>query len=112
MPHVLTRTSSVSATCCQPGFTTMFERVKIANVIKVIGMQIFSASYIVFRKDAFAMRAQSLAATSQARLLLGTCQRRLGQHLVHILLAFAGNRQGDVAAGPALHQRHGPGAEP
>ena len=59
------------ATCCQPGFTTMFERVKIANVIKVIGMQIFSASYIVFRKDAFAMRAQSLAATSQARLLLG-----------------------------------------
>src|SRR5207248_8868903 len=71
MPHVLTRTSSVPATCCQPGFTTMFERVKIANVIKVIGMQIFSASYIVFRKDAFAMRAQSLAATSQARLLLG-----------------------------------------
>lgn len=61
----------MSATCCQPGFTTMFERVKIANVIKVIGMQIFSASYIVFRKDAFAMRAQSLAATSQARLLLG-----------------------------------------
>jgi hypothetical protein len=37
------------------------------------------------------------------RRLLGLIDRelnQLGQHLVHILLAFAGNREGDVATGP------------
>src|SRR6266511_5763705 len=61
MPHVLTSTSSVSTICGQPGFTTMFERVKIANVIIVIGRQIFSASYMVLRKDALAIRAETAA---------------------------------------------------
>ena len=36
----------------------MFERVKIAKVISVIGRQIFSASHIVRMKDASAMRAE------------------------------------------------------
>src|SRR5262245_6875747 len=61
MPHVLTSTRVVSTICSQPGFTTMFERVKIANVISVIGAQIFSASYMVRRNDAFAIRADTAA---------------------------------------------------
>ena len=44
------RTRMVSTTCIQPGFTTMFGRVKIANVISVIGAQIFSASYMVLQE--------------------------------------------------------------
>ena len=39
----------------------LFERVKIANVISVIGRQIFSASHIVFMNDASAMRAETAA---------------------------------------------------
>ena len=61
MPSVLISTSIVSAICSQPGFTTMLERVKIANVIMVIGAQIFSASYMVRRNDALAMRADTAA---------------------------------------------------
>ena len=61
MPSVLTSTSIMSAICSQPGFTTMFGRVKIANVISVIGAQILSASYMVLRKDALAIRAETAA---------------------------------------------------
>src|SRR5262245_23975358 len=61
MPQVLISTRVVSAICSQPGFTTMFERVKIANVISVIGRQIFNASYMVFRNEALAMRAETAA---------------------------------------------------
>src|SRR5262245_46410721 len=61
MPQVLTSTSSVSAICVQPVVTTMLGRVKIANVISVIGAQILSASYIVRRKLALAMRAETAA---------------------------------------------------
>src|SRR6187402_3488026 len=61
MPQVEIRTSMVSAICHQPGFTTMLGRVKIANVISVIGRQIFSASHIVRRNDALAMRAETAA---------------------------------------------------
>ena len=39
----------------------MLERVKIAKVISVIGAQIFSASYMVLRKDALAIRADTAA---------------------------------------------------
>src|SRR5215475_5685897 len=61
MPQVLISTSSVSAICIQPGFTTMLERVKIANVISVIGAQILSASYMVRRNEALAIRADTAA---------------------------------------------------
>src|SRR5262245_2094601 len=61
MPHVLTSTSSVSAICAHPVVTTMFGRVKIAKVIIVIGAQILSASYMVLRNDALAMRADPAA---------------------------------------------------
>ena len=39
----------------------MLERVKIANVISVIGRQIFNASHIVFMNDASAIRADIAA---------------------------------------------------
>src|ERR687896_423805 len=61
MPQVEIRTSIVSAICSQPGFTTMLGRVKIANVINVIGRQIFSASHMVRKNDALAMRAETAA---------------------------------------------------
>src|ERR1044072_2147568 len=61
MPSVLINTKVVSAICSHPGFTTMFGRVKIANVNMVIGAQIFSASYMVRRNDALAMRADTAA---------------------------------------------------
>src|SRR5215207_4224727 len=61
MPSVEISTRMVSPICGQPGFTTMLERVKIANVIKVIGAQIFSASYMVRRNEALAMRAETAA---------------------------------------------------
>ena len=60
-PQVPISTSSVSAICGQPVVTTMSERVKIANVISVIGTQIFSASYIVRMNEASAMRAETAA---------------------------------------------------
>ncbi len=60
-PQVPISTSSVSTSCGQPVVTTMFERVKIAKVISVIGRQIFSASHIVRMKDASAMRAETAA---------------------------------------------------
>src|SRR6266545_3037774 len=61
MPQVLIATSSVATICGQPGFTTISERTKIANVIIVIGMQILSASYMVRRKEALAIRAETAA---------------------------------------------------
>src|SRR5262249_42755535 len=61
MPQVLMSTKIVSTICIQPGSTTMFGRVKIANVMSVIGAQIFSASYMVLRNDALAMRAETAA---------------------------------------------------
>ena len=60
-PLVPTNTSSVAPTCDQPGFTTMSERVKMANVISVMGAQILSASYMVRMNEASAMRAETAA---------------------------------------------------
>src|SRR5262245_61700687 len=61
MPTVLMRTRVESATCIQPGFTTILKRVKIANVISVIGAQILRASYMVRRNEALAIRAETAA---------------------------------------------------
>ena len=61
MPSVLTRTSSVSATCSHPVVVTMLERVKIANVISVIGAQILSASNMVRMNETLAIRAETAA---------------------------------------------------
>src|SRR5687767_13674739 len=54
-------TIMVSRTCNQPGLMTMLDRVKIANVISVMGRQIFSASHMVRMKDASAIRAETAA---------------------------------------------------
>src|SRR4029453_3104058 len=61
IPSVLTRTSSVSAICNHPVVVTMLERVKIANVMRVMGAQIFSASNMVFMNDTLAIRAETAA---------------------------------------------------
>ena len=58
VPVVTTRTSPI---CPQPGFTTRSERLKSANVMSVIGRQIFSATYMVCMNDVFAMRADTAA---------------------------------------------------
>jgi hypothetical protein len=63
MPQVAMITSTVAATCGQPVVVTISERVKTANVISVIGMQIFSASHIVRMNEASAMR-DAIAAVS------------------------------------------------
>src|SRR5262245_31838072 len=60
-PTVLTSTNRVSATISQPGFTTMLVRVKMANVMSVIGAQILSASYMVRMNETLAMRAETAA---------------------------------------------------
>src|SRR5690242_12925772 len=60
-PEVPTNTSSVSHTCGQPGSVTISERVKIANVIRVMGAQILRASYMVRMNEASAMRAETAA---------------------------------------------------
>src|SRR5262245_2829217 len=64
MPSVLASTSSVSATISQPGFTTMLERGKMANVMRVIGAQIFSASNIVRMNETLAIRGDSAAVSA------------------------------------------------
>jgi hypothetical protein len=46
----------VASTCAQPGLITISERAKIAKVMKVMGAQILSASYMVRRNDALVMR--------------------------------------------------------
>ena len=61
MPQVPITTMIVSAICNQPGLMTMLERVKIANVISVMGRQILSASHIVRMNDASAIRADTAA---------------------------------------------------
>src|SRR5262245_56667467 len=61
MPSVLASTSSVSATANHPVVVTMLERGKIANVMRVIGAQILSASNIVRMNDTLAMRAETAA---------------------------------------------------
>ena len=58
VPLVTTKTSMIWP---QPGFSTRSERVKIANVIRVIGAQILSASYMVRMNDVFAIRAETAA---------------------------------------------------
>src|SRR5215470_16251822 len=60
-PDVAISTSTVATTCAQPGLITISERAKIAKVMKVIGAQILSASYMVRRNDALAMRADTAA---------------------------------------------------
>src|SRR5688500_2454337 len=60
-PHVPINTRIVSAICGQPVVTTMLERVKIANVMSVIGRQIFNASHIVVMKEACAIFADTAA---------------------------------------------------
>src|SRR5262249_29526425 len=60
-PDVAISASTVAATCAQPGLTAISERAKMAKVMNVIGAQILSASYIVRRNDALAMRADTAA---------------------------------------------------
>jgi len=71
MPEVAIATSNVSASCAHPGFTTMSERMKVANDMKVMGRHSCSASHMVRMNEASGIRAATAGSSGRTSSFRG-----------------------------------------